>query len=60
MNDVTLYSLPSSAAIYEELGRAIDDLTPRVTAGSTMQDDLNALRVERRRMWMKRNGLGPL
>ena len=55
-----LYELPSSAAIYEELGRAIDDLAPRVTAGSTSQDDLNALRVERRRLWMRRNGLGPL
>ena len=31
----------------------------RVIAGSTMQDNLNALRVARRRLWMKQNGLGP-
>ena len=56
----TIYSLPSSAVLYEALGRAIEDLAPRVTAGSTAQEDLNALRVARRQLWMKRNGLGPL
>ena len=54
------YALPSSAAIYEQLGREIEELTPRVTQGSTLQDDLSALLVERRRLWMRRAGLGPL
>jgi hypothetical protein len=56
----TLHTVPSSASVYEQLGREIDELTPRVTPGSTLQDDLSALRVERRRLWMRRNGLGPL
>lgn len=53
------YALPSSAAIYEALGKAIDELAPKVTTGSTLQDDLNALRVERRQLWMQLNHLGP-
>lgn len=59
-DSLTLYSLPSSAAIYEQLGREIDDLAPRVTQGSTLQTDLNELRVARRQLWMRRAGLGQL
>ena len=55
-----IHALPSSAALYEQLGRDIDELAPRVTSGSTMQEDLNELRVARRQLWMRRAGLGPL
>jgi hypothetical protein len=43
---------------YGRVSNEIAALEPRVIAGSTMQDDLNALRVARRRLWMKMNGLG--
>lgn len=56
VNDV--FVLP--AARYVWLGHEIEALEPRVTAGSTLREDLNALLVERRQLWMRMNGLGPL
>ena len=57
---MTIYTLPSSAAIYERLGRAIEDMRPHLTEGSTTLCDFNRLVVQRRQLWMRMNGLGPL
>ena len=59
-DNLTLYPLPSSAAIYERLGRDIEEMRPRLTEGSTALYDFNRLVVQRRQLWMRMNGLGPL
>lgn len=58
MND-KLFAVPSSAGEYERLGREIDDMRPSITADSTGLYAFNRLLIERRRLWMRINGLGP-
>lgn len=51
---------PDSAADYERLDAAIEALQPRAILGSTTLFDYNKLLVQRRQLWMRQNGLGPL